>query len=266
MEEAERGQVAAAAAEVYETFFIPALFGQWPEPILDEAGVTSADRILDVGCGTGVLARAAWARVGSTGSVIGIDPNPGMLAVAGRSGDGIVWVEGRAEGLPFDDASFDRVVSQFALMFFVDAKAAIGEMRRVLRRDGRVAVASWASLDETPGYAAMVDLLRRLFGETAARALEAPYALGDPRDIRRLLEHGFDDVVVTKHDGIARFDSIEAWVHTDIRGWTLADMIDDDQYAQLLEEARHELARFTTDDGSVAFAAPALIGTGIRRA
>jgi ubiquinone/menaquinone biosynthesis C-methylase UbiE len=266
MSESERGQVASDAAEVYEAFFIPALFGQWPDRLLAAADVGLGDRVLDVGCGTGILARGALSVVGETGHVVGVDPNAGMLTVARRSSDRVEWVEGAAERLPFEDDRFDRVVSQFALMFFTNREAAIGEMARVLRPGGRVAVATWAPLDESPGYAAMVRLLRRLFGEPAAQALRAPYALGEHAQVRALLERAFDDVVVATVPGVARFESIEAWVHTDIRGWTLADLIDDDQYETLLREARRELASFRAADGSVCFDAPALIGTGRNRA
>lgn len=263
MEDAERGQVAAEAAAVYEEFFVPALFGQWPTRLLDAAGVASGHQVLDVGCGTGVLARAAVDRVGDGGSVTGVDPNPGMLSVARRH-QGIEWTSGQAEQLPCEDSSFDRALSQFALMFFTDRSAAVKEMRRVLRPGGTVAVATWASLAETPGYAAMVELLDDLFGEAAAAALRAPYVLGDPAEVQRLLSAEFDDVTVKTHDGVARFDSIESWVHTDIRGWTLADAIDDDQYEELLTAAQRDLTGFTTDTGAVEFPAPALIATATR--
>lgn len=261
MTDANQGQVAATAAEVYEEFFIPALFGDWPDRVLDAAAVAGGHQVLDVGCGTGVLARAAAARAGADGRVVGLDPNEGMLSVARRAAAPIEWRSGLAENLPFDDATFDRVVSQFAIMFFTDREAAIAEMARVLAPGGTVAVAAWASLDDTPGYAAMVELLRELFGDEAADALIAPYILGDRAEVHDLLSTAFPDVTVTLHDGVARFESIEAWVHTDIRGWTLADTIDDNQYQTLLGEAERTLTRFTDDQGRVRFSAPALVAT-----
>ncbi|MEN8238623.1 MAG: methyltransferase domain-containing protein [Actinomycetota bacterium] len=261
MTDNDRGQVAATAAEVYEEFFLPALFDQWPEQVLDAAEAGRGDRVLDIGCGTGVLARAAQRRAGEVGQVVGLDPNEGMLAVARHADPSIQWEMGVAENIPHDEGSFERVVSQFALMFFVDRDAAVAEMARVLARRGTAAIATWASLEETPGYAAMVSLLGRLFGEQAARALEAPYVLGDPQELHGLLSSAFPDVDVTRHEGVARFDSIDAWVHTDIRGWTLANQMDDDQFELLLREAREELHRFTDAEGRVSFPAPALIAT-----
>ena len=89
--------------------------------------------MLDVACGTGVLARAVADRVGAKGSVVGLDVNPGMLAVAERLAPSITWRQGRAESLPFEKEDFDAVLSQFALMFFEDQVAALEEMKRVLR-------------------------------------------------------------------------------------------------------------------------------------
>lgn len=261
MTDAERGQVAATAAEIYEDYFVPALFGQWPDHILDAAGVRTGDRVLDVGCGTGILARAAVGRVGPKGRVVGLDPNVGMLTVARRQGPSVEWREGAGEAIPYTDSSFDRVVSQFAAMFFADQVAAFADMARVCAPGGRVVVATWSSLETTPGYAAMVELLGRLFGMEAANALRAPFVLGDAGELAALMAPAFERVEVASVEGFARFESIDAWVHTDIRGWTLADMIDDDEFQLLLTEARRSLARFTDSAGRVSFPAPALIAT-----
>lgn len=253
--------MAGTAAEIYEDFFVPALFGQWPDHVLDAAGVRAGDRVLDVGCGTGILARKAVGRVGPKGRVVGLDPNQGMLAVARRRDQAMEWREGAAEAIPYDDGSFDRVVSQFAAMFFADRPAAFSEMARVCTAGGTAVVATWASLDTTPGYAAMVDLLDRLFGPEAANALRAPFVLGNADELAALLASSFGRVEVASVEGVARFESIDAWVHTDIRGWTLADMIDDHQFQRLVTEARRSLARFVDSDGRVSFPAPALIAT-----
>lgn len=256
------GQVVAGAAEVYEAFFVPALFGQWPDKILTAAGIAAGDDVLDVGCGTGVLARAASRHVGRSGSVIGIDINDGMLTVARRTPEPVQWRHGPAEDLPFADATFDRVVTQFAAMFFTDRHRAFAEMARVARPGGRVAVATWARVEESPGYAAMVELLDGLFGAEAADACRAPFTIGSTEQLHAMLSPHLTNLTVERHEGVARFDSVEAWVHTEVKGWTLADMIDDDQYRDLLEAAEIELKDFVGADGRVSFPAPALIATG----
>jgi hypothetical protein len=136
---------------------------------------------------------------------------------------------------------------------------ALGEMWRVLKPRGRLAIAVWDSLERTPGYAAMTALLQRLFGDRIADALRAPYILGDRQALAALAAQAGIPARIATHDGIARFPSIEAWVHTDVKGWTLADLIDEAQYRQLLHAAQAELGHFVQTDGSVRFDAPAHI-------
>jgi hypothetical protein len=131
----------------------------------------------------------------------------------------------------------------------------------VLAPGGRLAVATWAALEESPGYAAMVDLLDREVGPEAAQALRAPFALGSAESLAGPLRAAFPDVVVRREEGTARFASIDAWLHTDIRGWTLAGALDDTAFDSLLAAARAELAGFADSEGRVSFAAPALVAT-----
>src|SRR5687768_9630852 len=163
----------------FENLFVPALFQEWAPRVCSAAKLRAGDRVLDVACGTGVVAREAARRVGPAGSVTGLDLNLGMLAVAKRLRPDIVWRQGDAGSLPFDAGAFDAVVSQFGLMFFADRVGAIREMARVLAPGGRLAVAVWDSLDRTPAYAAEVALLERMAGPAAADALRFPFCLGD---------------------------------------------------------------------------------------
>jgi ubiquinone/menaquinone biosynthesis C-methylase UbiE len=261
MTDADRGQVNTAAAEVYDAFFVPALFGQFPEQVLDHARVCVGARVLDVGCGTGIVARAARRRVGANSEVAAVDPNDAMLAVARRSDASISWHAGAAESLPFDDRRFDHTISQFAAMFFTDRALALAEMARVTVNGGTVTIATWAGLERTPGYDALVRLIADELGDEAAAALRVPFTLGDVADVRRLLEPVGRDLRVDEVAGTARFPSIADWVHTELRGWTLTDLVDDAGEAALLVRAERELARFVRTGGAVAFPAPALIGT-----
>lgn len=259
------GQVTRTAAEVYEEFFVPSLFLEWAARVADAAHLAPGQKVLDVACGTGVLAREAARRVQPGGAVTGLDRNEGMLSVARRKAPDIDWRLGMAESLPFADAAIDAVVSQFGVMFFEDRRAALSEMWRVLRPGGRLAVAVWDSLDRTPGYAAMAALLQRLFGDRVADALRAPFALGDLEALRSLFtEAGITKVEIRTSDGTARFPSIESWVHTDVKGWTLADLIDDEQYDELRWAAEKELTPFVESDGIVAFRAPAHIVQAVK--
>src|SRR5262245_4475431 len=104
------GQVSSNAAEVYESFFVRCLFQQWTDRMCDAAHVSEGQRVLDVACGTGVLARTAAARVGPRGHVVGADINEGMLAVARRTSPSIEWCNCPAERLAFADGSFGAVL------------------------------------------------------------------------------------------------------------------------------------------------------------
>ncbi len=141
MGENDRAQATRSPAEVYEEFFVPALFRQWASRVADAAGIEPGQQVIDVACGTGVLARTVADRVGAKGKVVGLDASAEMLAVARRKAPAIEWRQGRAEALPFASDSFDAAVSQFGLMFFEDRRAALQEMLWTVRRGGRLAVA-----------------------------------------------------------------------------------------------------------------------------
>ena len=262
MNEHERGQVATTAAVIYENFFVPALFAEWPKHVLTAANVQAGDKVLDVACGTGILARTAVNIVGPQGSVVGVDINEGMLAVAEQKATNITWKASPAESLPFATNTFDHTVSQFGLMFFEDQVKAIAEMGRVVQSGSTLAVAVWGSLEMTPGYAVVAELLDDLFGPEIARSIEAPYSLGDKDKLASLFaEAGMVDITIQTMTGQARFDSVESWIYTDIKGWTLADVIDDAGYELLRQAAPEKLSQFVQANGSVAFDAPAHIVT-----
>jgi ubiquinone/menaquinone biosynthesis C-methylase UbiE len=231
--------------------------------------------VLDVACGTGALTVAAADRVAAgdsagdsaggaaRGAVLGLDANPEMLAVARRKRPDVEWHEGRAESLPFPDASFDAVVSQFGLMFFNDRVAALREMHRVLRPGGRLAVAVCDALERSPGYAALAALLDRLFGERVGDSFRAPFALGDAAALRAMCEEaGIAEARVARREGTVRFASVDALVSTERACvWTLGGLLDDAQFERLLIEARSVFRPFVDAAGKVAFSMPALLIT-----
>lgn len=263
----ERLRAQIEAAQVYESLFVPAEFREWAPRVAAAAQIRPGERVLDVACGTGVLAREAARCVGPTGFVAGLDADPGMLAVAARSASGVAWRHGRAESLPYADGSFDAVVSQFGLMFFPDRSLAIREMLRVLASHGRIAVAVWDSLDNTPAYAALVGILERVAGEAAANALRAPFALGDPGELARLFATaGVAQVAIETHWGMAHFPGIRAMIDAELRGWMpLAGIVlSDDQVNQVFDDAARTLGAYSGSDGSVRFDSPAHVVTGTK--
>lgn len=256
-------EVERPPAEVYEERFVPALFGPWGPVVAEAARIGSGDAVLDVGCGTGALTVAAAATVGPEGRVTGLDANPEMLAAARRKPGAIEWRVGRAEALPFEDATFDAVVSQFAMMFFDDRPRALSEMMRVLRPGGHMAVAVCGAVERSPGYAALAGLLDRLFGRAVGDAFRAPFVLGDADELRRIATAaGIEGAAVAERVGAVRFPSIAALVSTERACvWTLGGILDADQFERLLRESETALAPFAGSGGNVVFDMPALILT-----
>ncbi len=255
------------AATAYQEFFVPALFQEWAPRVVAAVKIQPGQRVLDVACGTGVLAREAASHVGSSGSVAGLDPDPGMLEIAARLAPAIEWRRGTAESLPYADQSFDVVVSQFGLMFFTDRCQALREMLRVLVPGGRVAVAVWDSLDQVPAYATEVALLERVAGQQAADALRAPFVLGDRRELAALFSSaGLPSLAIRTHRGTARFPSIRSMVEADLRGWlpVVGVALNDDVIDRILKEAEQALSPYLTAARKVMFDLPAHIVSGTK--
>ncbi len=208
--------------------------------------------MLDVACGTGVLTLAVSEIVGPGGSVVGLDANPQMLAVARRKPVQTEWLEGMAEVLPLPNKSFDAVVSQFGFMFFEGKPQALREMMRVLRPGGRLAVAVCDAVENSPGYSAFTLLLDRLFGQQVGDAFRAPFSLGDAGQLREICrEAGIDDAEIVQRNEKVRFESVDAMVSTERACvWTLGGVLTDEQFERLLKESEKALKPFATGGGA----------------
>lgn len=267
-EEREAADPFETVAETYEQLLVPALFGQWAAQVANSASVREGQRVLDVACGTGILARALAQRVGPAGAVSALDINPAMLAVARKKGTpAIDWQEGSAEELPYGDAQFDAVVSQFGLMLFPDPERALQEMMRVLVPGGRLAVAVFDSLDTLPAYAALADIYARVVAEEVGQALRSPFSLGDTDVLASCFNGaGIDDVVISSAEGRARFPDVATMVAADVRGWFPFAQIrlDDQTVDTVTREAEQALAAFIGADGAVEFPLPVHIATAVR--
>ncbi|HSE32363.1 MAG TPA: methyltransferase domain-containing protein [Pyrinomonadaceae bacterium] len=258
-------QAQIEAAKAYEALFVPALFGQWAPKVAAAARVRRGQKVIDVACGTGVLARELATLVGSAGRVTGLDPVGGMLAVARHLAPNVQWLQGIAESLPFADQYFDAAVSQFGLMFFKDREQALCEMVRVIVPDGRLAIAVWDSLDHIPAYAAAVEVLDRNAGKQAADALRAPFVLGDRKELASLFDAArITEAQIATEKGTARFPSIRAMVEADLRGWlpVMGVFLAEDQIEAILTEAETALRSYAGDDGQLNFEVSAHIVAG----
>ena len=252
MSNEKTGQVSDDAARVYEEIFVPSLFMSWAPIVVDAADIQQGHQLLDVACGTGLVAMTALDRVGAEGSVTGVDINDGMLSIAKSKSSRISWDQAAAEQLPYDDASFDRIVCQFSMMYFEDREAALREMMRVLRPQGLLVFNVWAPLEDNPGFLARTLFWQRLVGDRAND--QAPYVLGDRQVLEQLLTAaGISNFDIDRRSGEARYPSIRDWMQVTAKGWTQEGLFDDQQFEQMQVAAQSEFAEFENPDGSVSF-------------
>jgi SAM-dependent methyltransferase len=156
--------------EMYEQELVGPLFQPWVAPTLEAVELAAGDRVLDLACGTGIVARLAKQRVGESGKVVGVDLSPAMLAVARRVAQGIDWREGDAGALPLRaDELFDVVVCQQGLQFFPDRPAALHQVHRALAAGGRLAVSTWRPDEEIPLVRDLRRVAERHLGPIADR-------------------------------------------------------------------------------------------------
>jgi ubiquinone/menaquinone biosynthesis C-methylase UbiE len=252
MAQTETFQLSTAAAEAYESTFVPALFAEWAPHLCDLAAVGPGQRVLDVACGTGIVARVAADRLGGAGQVVGVDLNDAMLTVARRVRPDLEWRQGNAEALPFPTASFDRVLCQMALMFFPDRAQALREMRRVAAVGGVVALVVPASLGDQPAYGPFVEMATRHAGAEAASLLSAYFACGELPWLTGLVDSAGLRVTATRsRAGRATFPSVDAFVAAEVESTPLFARIGGEVYRRIREDARDVLRPFTAASGRV---------------
>lgn len=255
------------AACAYEDLYVPALSREWAPRLLKLVGLRSGNRILDVACGTGIVGREAAKVVGPKGKVVGLDPDTGMITVARRKARKLEWKVGRAGSLPEPDQSFDVVTCQFGLMFVSDPREALSEMARVLVPGGKLALAVWDVAAKQTGIAAEIDLIHRIAGPKAARALKAPFYLGDAAELRSLVKNaGFTDCFISTEKGTARFPSMKSLVETDLRNWLprMRVHLVEEQISRILAEAEYELGPYVQPNGEFVFEVSVHLVTGVR--
>lgn len=226
------------AAESYERYFIPAIGRPVASALVEAARLRPGERVLDVACGTGIVARLAAERVAPDGAVEGLDSNPAMLAVAREAaGSSILWHEAPAETMPLPDQSFDIVFCGMGLQFFSDREAGLREMRRVLVPGGRL-------LANVPGptpppLQAMAEALSRHVSPESASFVQVVFSLHDAGEIRSLArDAGFEDVEVRSEAVPLRLPPPAEFLWQYVHSTPMAAAV-----ARVDEERRKELER-----------------------
>lgn len=241
--------------EMYEQHLVQPLFRPWAEILVERLHLSPGDRVLDLACGTGIVARLAKQRLGDHGHVVGVDLSPQMLAVASQVAPDIEWREGTAAALPIDDGErFTAVACQQGLQFFPDKPAAACEMRRALAPGGRVAVATWRSLDDAPIFRELHEVAERFVGPIS----DQRHSFGDPDALAGLLMNaGLSDVHVEPLTRTIRFAEGPRFVRLNTMALVgmsqIAKAMTDDERARVVDaivtESRGVAARYAEGRG-----------------
>lgn len=251
-------QVAGTAAETYERVLVPAVFAAWAPLVVALADPRPGERVLDIACGTGLVSRLAAERVGRGGHVVGLDLNPGMLAVAASVASNdpatsapITWQEASAEKMPLPDAAFDIAYCQLGLQFFPDRPVALREMNRVLVSGGRLALMVWRGIEHCPGFKALAVALGRHVSTQAGDIMRTPFSLADAEELRTLIaDAGFRDISIRPVAGTVRFPSPTRLVQDYAVGSPLAGHVakaSDEAKAALIGEVDEALQSYVVE-------------------
>jgi SAM-dependent methyltransferase len=251
-EPSESFQIPLEAAELYESAFVPSFFAQWAPLLCDAAGVGPGHEVLDVACGTGIVARTASERVVPGGRVVGVDLNEAMLTVARRVAPQLDWRQGDVAALPSPDAAFDRVLCQMALMFFPDRTAALREMARVVRPGGTVGLVVPSRLDLQPAFRPLLEMIVGYAGPEARSLLATYFICGDQQELLATIGAvGLVAPEIATHEGHYGAPSVADAVRTEIDSTPLGERIGPDVYRRILDDAADVLAPFTQADGAL---------------
>ncbi|MBI3966535.1 MAG: methyltransferase domain-containing protein [Chloroflexi bacterium] len=188
----------------------PGCFAHFGRRPVEVVGVEPGQQVLDVATGRGAVLAPAAECAGPAGQVVGVDLAEAMVGLASeevrRRGLAAQVRVMDAEQLEVPDASFDRVLCGFGLMFFPDLPRALGELRRVLKPGGRLGVSTWR--------VSQADDLAAVFGKQGLMEVGSDPALQfkDPENLERpLVAAGFADVRVLSDEASFRYADVEQY-------------------------------------------------------
>ncbi len=246
--------------ENYERYLVPAMFAVFAENLVHHGAVQPGDNVLDIACGTGIVARTVAPLAGYTGKVVGLDVAPGMLEIA-RSAPlpssarvEIDWQESDVVNMPFEDGSFDVAISQQGFQFFPDPSAALKEIHRVLKPGGRIAFSVWRPIRYSPGFLVLAEALGRHISEDVGNTMRVPFSFAPERLRSLLTESGFRDLRIRIEVLPARFPSCEEFVKRQVASSPLAGPVgqaSDPARSGLISDVSAALDSSVDDDGLV---------------
>jgi ubiquinone/menaquinone biosynthesis C-methylase UbiE len=228
----EHWQMDASAPELYERYLVPAITALWANDLLDRVEPAREEDILDIACGTGVVARLAEQR-GHVGRLVGVDLNTAMLAIARQKSASVEWIEGSALNLPFESNVFDLVLCQLGLQFFPDRPLALKEMARVLKPRGRVGLSVYGAIERTPAAFAFVQALDSQLGPESSRTKRAEHLSCSDQEVGAwMMQAGFDVVDVATVTQQITFPSMLDYVRFQLTATPMATLLKDKDAAE----------------------------------
>ena len=240
--------------------FVDSRTVEMTEAMLSAAELKEGDRVLELACGPAGLGLAAAERVGPEGEVVLSDVAPEMTAIAAarardRGLDNVSTVELDLENVEQPDAAFDAVLCREGIMLVLDPRAAVREIKRVLKPGGRAAVSVWGPRERNPWLGAMLDAVGAQLGGTfPPPGMPGPFAL-DGRDklLAVLWDAELVDVEVTEVEAPWRGASFDQWwLVTSALAGPLVTILEA-QSAEAVEairsHAREALSEYETADG-----------------
>ncbi|GEM_PF-2367129 len=250
-------EAAVAAAQAYEDHLVGSVFGPWAKRVVDIGAPQSGEVVLDVACGTGIGARLAAPLMGS-GQIISLDGDAGMIEVAKKSADkaglpegvALEWHATPAEEKIVDDATVDLCICMQGPQFVSDPPLALANIRRALKRNGRLAASMWNELPNNKGHYAIAQALQSRGVPPAMK----PFSKGKLEDARQLI---VDADLEIEHfetaEYIASFPTIRAFVDGVAAGapatrHAIAQLSDADKDG-FLRDVEEILSPYKTDGG-----------------
>ena len=250
-------QLAGNAAELYESQKVSAIFRPLAEACVAQVDLHADDRILDLACGTGIIARVIAARIPEIAGLVGVDLNTGMLGMARKlSKEANIecdWRQADVTALPFESGEFSLCFCQQGLQYFPDKPAALADIHRVLEPGGRFALSVWSEI--SPLFAAMGEALETHVGSEAAARAVAPFAFRDRQIIEALLQAAGFAAIKTQEITIDRLlEPAQVSFPREMAGSPNADVVaklSPEILANIVSDMKNSLVDYTRAEGFV---------------
>ena len=260
MNESNGWQLLSDGPEAYEKFIVPAFSGVWAKDLVKQAALQKNERVLDAGCGTGIVARYAKENVGKSGMVVGVDVNASVIRkacqISDDTGNGIEYRQSDICALPFSDQTFDAVLCQQGLQYFSNREQALKEMWRVLTPGGRLVLSVWRPIHYFPFYIAVHKALDRYVNAEAAAKIASAFALGDVKQLRTLgAKAGLENIHIRLVIKQMQVPALEDFFWGGMAASPFAESVlalNDKIQNEMLQSIQNSLLDYIDDDGLTA--------------